>query len=144
MYAQISSTLIKTGDKQYEHFCDQISIRNDDCLKILNQIEESEKEFGLLQTEYEFVANKTSSLHLQSENIIQEQNKLHEICENIQKQLHFYTQIENISQRLASPTLSVSSEIFLETLNTIDECLEFMRTHVSVIIVVSLIFNIFC
>lgn len=133
MYTEISSTLIKTGDRSYEQFCDQLSIRNDDCLKIINQIEESEKEFGQLQKEYEFVANKTSSLHLQSENIIQDQNKLHEICENIQKQLHFYTQLENISQRLMSPTLSVSSEIFLETLNTIDECLEFMRTHVSLL-----------
>lgn len=69
-------------------------------------------------------------MHLQSENIIQEQKKLHEIGENIQKQLFYYTQIEKISQRLSSPTLSVSSEIFLEILNTIDNCLEFMRSHV--------------
>lgn len=91
-------------------------------------------EFQKLQSEYDFVSNKTSSLHIQSENLIQDQNKLHDIGESIKQRLYYFIQVEKLLQRLISPTMSVSSEIFIETLNKVDECIVFMETHVSYII----------
>lgn len=83
-----------------------------------------------LESEYNFVSNKTSSLNSASEQLIQEQKKLNEIGNEIKRRLHFFTQSEQLMQRLHSPTLSVSSEIFLETLNKIDECLEYLQSNV--------------
>lgn len=51
--------------------------------------------------------------------------------DNIKQKLHYFTQVEHLSQRLNSPTMSVNSETFFSVLAKIDECLDYMRTNVS-------------
>lgn len=128
-FEKFAKDVIELNDVKYLDFYEQLSRRNNDCLKMLDQIESSTKEFQNLQNEYEFVSNKTSSLHAQSENIIEEQNKLRDIADKIHKQLYYFTQYEKIAQRLASPTLSISSDAFVSILDSIDECLKFMGEH---------------
>lgn len=84
-----------------------------------------------MNKEYEFVNTKTSSLNTASENLIQEQSQLNEISEDIRFRLKHFTQAEHLSQRLQNPTFSPASEQFVEMINTIDECLNYMKNHVS-------------
>jgi len=82
------------------------------------------------------VSDKTSSLNTASEKLILEQRKLNEIGDEIKQRLHYFTQAEQLSQRLHSPTLSVASEIFMQTLNSIDECLLNLKSNVSRMVLV--------
>lgn len=84
-----------------------------------------------LKTEYNFVSNKTWSLNSGSEKLIAEQNKLIEITDEIKRRLHYFTQAENLLQILQSPTISVASEIFEQTLIRVDECIAYIKSNVS-------------
>lgn len=50
--------------------------------------------------------------------------------DEIKQKLQYFTQVERLSQRLDSTTMSVNSEAFFNVLARIDECLEYMKTHV--------------
>lgn len=83
-----------------------------------------------LETQYEFVSNKTSSLNTASEQLTQEQKQLNQISEEIQRRLYYFNQADFIQQRLQSPTLSVSSDSFRDCLNKTDDCLHYLRQNV--------------
>lgn len=117
-------------DDQYSEYLDQLQSRSNDCTNLLRQIDDGLRALDTLETEYQFVSDKTSSLNTASEQLIAEQKKLGEIGDDIKRRLHYFTQSEQLMQRLHSPTLSVSSEIFLQTLNKIDECLEYLQSNV--------------
>lgn len=51
--------------------------------------------------------------------------------DDIKQKLHYFTQVEHLSQRLSSPTMSVNSEAFFIVLAKIDECLDYMKNNVS-------------
>lgn len=97
----------------------------------MNQIDVALKSLTSLGTEYNFVSNKTSSLNLASEKLIAEQTQLNAIADEIKRRLYYFTQVEQIAQRLQSPVISVSSEIFLQTIKRIDECLAYIEGNVS-------------
>lgn len=72
-------------------------------------------------------------MHTASENLLQDQNKLNSTSEEIRKRLKYFNQVESISQRLQNPTFSVATDTFAEILNTIDDCLDFLRSKVNTI-----------
>lgn len=129
-YNTLDSEMYDRMDDIYTEYYEQLQTRSEDCDNLLHQIDGALQALGTLESEYNFVSNKTSSLNTASEQLIQEQKKLNEIGNEIKRRLHFFTQSEQLMQRLHSPTLSVSSEIFLETLNKIDECLEYLQSNV--------------
>lgn len=116
----------------YKEYYEQLLNRSEECDKILIQIDSALISLTALHQEYNFVSNKTSSLNTASEKLILEQKQLSEISYEIKRRLHYFTQAEQIAQRLQSPTLSVSSEIFVETLNKIDECLDYLKSNVCI------------
>lgn len=131
-YNQVDLEIYNHSDDVYNQYYDQLANRCKECDQLLEQIDAALKSLGALETEYNFVSNKTSSLNSASEKLIAEQKCLNEIGDEIKKRLYYFTQFEQISQRLSSPTISVSSDIFLQTLNKIDECLDYLKSNVSV------------
>lgn len=129
-YNTVDLEMYDRSDDVYKEYYEQLQNRSKDCDNLLEQIDGALEALGALETEYNFVSNKTSSLNTASEQLILEQKKLNEIGDEIKRRLHYFTQSEQLLQRLHSPTLSVSSEIFMETLNKIDECLEYLQSNV--------------
>lgn len=130
-YNSVDLEIYEHSDDVYRQYYDQLANRNKDCDKLINQIDLALKSLATLGSEYNFVSNKTSSLNLASEKLIAEQTQLNKIAEEIKRRLYYFTQVEQISQRLQSPVISVSSEIFLQTINRIDECLAYIKDNVS-------------
>lgn len=56
--------------------------------------------------------------------------------DDIKQKLHYFTQVEHLSQRLNSPTMSVNSEAFFTVLAKIDECLDYMRANVGIVFII--------
>lgn len=129
-YNRLDAEMYNRLDDVYSDYHTQLESRTKDCDEMLGQIDGALSALGALQTEYSLVSTKTSSLNTASEQLILEQKKLNEIGDEIKRRLHFFTQSELLLQRLHSPTLSVASELFLETLNRIDECLEYLHANV--------------
>lgn len=114
----------------YTDYYNQLQSRSLECDALLEQIDSALQALTSLESEYTFVSDRTSSLNQASEQLIAEQHKLNAIGEEVKRRLDYFTQSEMLLQRLHSPTLSVASEIFVETLNRIDECLAYLQANV--------------
>ncbi|XP_038114767.1 conserved oligomeric Golgi complex subunit 3 isoform X1 [Culex quinquefasciatus] len=128
-YNSIDSEILEHFDDVYLDYYEQLRARSAECDNLLGEIDVSLESLKKLTNEYNFVSEKTSSLHQASENLLQDQTRLNEIGEDIRKRLKYFTQAESISQRLQNPTFSVSNDTFVDILNTIDDCLEYMRAN---------------
>jgi len=51
---------------------------------------------------------------------------------DVDRRLQYFRALDRVAQRLASPALSVNSQVFRECLDKIDQCIEYMSTHVSI------------
>lgn len=96
------------------------------------QIDSTLGALGKLTNEYNFVNTKTSSLNEASENLIEEQRDLCTISDDIKFRLKHFTQAEHLIQRLQNPTFSPSSEQFADIINSIDECMDYLKEHVRI------------
>lgn len=72
-----------------------------------------------------------------SENLMDEQRQLIGLSEDIKFRLKHFSQSEHMIQRLQNPTFSPSSDQFVDIINSIDECMEYLKEHVSPKIVFS-------
>lgn len=59
------------------------------------------------------------------------QTKLVNVAESISSKLSYFTELDCISSRLNSSTLSVTSESFVGTLARLDDCISFIDQNVS-------------
>lgn len=120
----------RNGDV-YKQYYNDLAHRSLDCDKMVKQIDLAIESLHGLENEYKFVSNKTWSLNSGSEKLIAEQKQLIEISDDIKSRLYYFTQAEQVQQLLQSPTISVSSEIFAQTLDKIDKCIAYIRLNVS-------------
>ncbi|KAL0851495.1 hypothetical protein ABMA28_007287 [Loxostege sticticalis] len=130
-YEDLCEKNIKADDSPYEAYYRQLEDRRNECVSLNNQIGATMADLNKLTEEYELVSNKTNALHLMSEQLLADQNKLSSIGDDIKQKLHYFTQVEHLSQRLSSPTMSVNSEAFFTVLAKIDDCLEYMKSNSS-------------
>ncbi|KAF9423233.1 hypothetical protein HW555_001302 [Spodoptera exigua] len=128
-YESLCDSNLKTDDAPYEAYHKQLDDRRNECVALTNQIGATMSDLDKLSEQYNFVSNKTNALHTMSEQLLADQNKLSSIGDDIKQKLHYFTQVEHLSQRLNSPTMSVNSETFFNVLAKIDECLEYMRAN---------------
>ncbi|XP_053672062.1 conserved oligomeric Golgi complex subunit 3 [Anopheles nili] len=130
-YNSIDAEILEHFDDVYLEYYEQLRSRAGECDQMLQEIDVSLDSLHKLREEFNFVSEKTSSLHQASESLLQDQTRLSETGEEIRKRLKYFTQAESISQRLHNPTFSVSNDTFVDMLNTIDDCLEYMRVNPS-------------
>uniref|UniRef100_A0A0A1WN89 Conserved oligomeric Golgi complex subunit 3 n=1 Tax=Zeugodacus cucurbitae TaxID=28588 RepID=A0A0A1WN89_ZEUCU len=128
-YDRVNEEITKHADAQYYQYLQQLEQRDAECGEILEQINLAMQQLNTLKSEYETVSQKTSALNTASEQLTEEQQRLQKLGEEIQRRLHYFSQVELLHQRLQSPTLSVASEAFRDCLDRIDECLEYMRAN---------------
>ncbi|XP_052748797.1 conserved oligomeric Golgi complex subunit 3 [Galleria mellonella] len=128
-YESLCNNTIKADDAPYETYYKQLEERRNECVSLTDQIDATMADLNKLSEQYELVSNKTNALHIMSEQLLADQNKLSSIGEDIKNRLHYFTQVEHLSQRLNSPTMSVNSETFFIVLAKIDECLDYMKNN---------------
>ncbi|XP_048488996.1 conserved oligomeric Golgi complex subunit 3 [Plutella xylostella] len=128
-YESLCQSSIKVNDAPYEAYYKQLEDRKEECVALMNQISATMGDLNKLSEEYKLVSDKTNALHTMSEQLLADQNKLSSIGDEIKHNLHYFTQVEHLSQRLNSPTMSVNSDSFFNVLAKIDECLEYMKAH---------------
>ncbi|KAG8238677.1 hypothetical protein J437_LFUL018561, partial [Ladona fulva] len=128
-YFGVEEEQIKENDIIYESYKNQLENHRNECGFLLNQIEAALKDLDVLNEQYQLVSTKTNSLHEVSEHLIAEQNQLLEISDEVEKRINYFNEIDRIISRLDSPTLSPSSEVFIQILDKLDECIGYMESH---------------
>ncbi|KFM56619.1 Conserved oligomeric Golgi complex subunit 3, partial [Stegodyphus mimosarum] len=104
--------------------CNQYSLLFDDLWGALNSLE-------VLREKYAFVSNKTNSLHEACEHLLTQQTKLVNSAETISEKLSYFNELEVLSQKISSPTISVVSESFLPLLSRLDECIAYVEANIN-------------
>ena len=61
---------------------------------------------------------------------IHAQTKLVSVAESVSSKLSYFTELESVGGRLASSTLSVTSDSFTSTLTRLDHCITFIQHNV--------------
>ncbi|XP_036328076.1 conserved oligomeric Golgi complex subunit 3-like [Rhagoletis pomonella] len=128
-YDRVKEEITRHADAHHYQYLQQLEQRDAECGEISEQINSAMGQLKSLNSEYETVSQKTSALNTASEKLTEEQKRLQKLGDEIQRRLHYFSQVELLHQRLQSPTLSVASEAFRDCLDRIDECLEYLRAN---------------
>ena len=88
-----------------------------------------------LANSFKAVQIQTTSFQQQCEGLLQEKSRLENLANDLDHNLKYYNYLEPATRRLNAPGAGslVRSKEFSEMLARIDECLEFMASHVSVV-----------
>lgn len=100
-------------------------------MPLMKQILDALDNLQTLSDQYHFVSTKSNSLHTACQHLLEEQTQLATLSQEIEKKLKFFTEADRINQKLTSTAVSVTSDLFIELLDKIDECMLYILDHVS-------------
>lgn len=125
----IEHQITQSSDQIYNDYFRHLETQTSECDDLLGHIDLALETLRQLSTEYEFVATNTSTLHSESEKLILDQGRLSRLDADVASRLHHFQLVEQLLQKLDSPTLSVSGENFWAYVDQIDEGLEFLNSQ---------------
>nr|XP_033803321.1 conserved oligomeric Golgi complex subunit 3 [Geotrypetes seraphini] len=128
-FAQLQTQMDQDEGAKYRDLKDYLSGFQEQCDAILRDVNSALQHLESLQKQYLFVSTKTGALHEACEQLLKEQSELVDLAENIQQKLSYFNELENISTKLNSPTLSVNTEGFIPMLAKLDDCIAYISLH---------------
>ncbi len=86
-----------------------------------------------LSNSFKEVETQTTSFKAQCEELIVEQKRLQKLADDVGTDLHYYAYLDNVTRRLNAPGAGrlVDDDAFVEVLEHLDSCIDFMSKHVS-------------
>jgi hypothetical protein len=87
-----------------------------------------------LSRSFKTVEAQTTAFQKQCQDLVAEQQRVTRLADDIAENLQYYSYLEPITRRLNAPGAGnfVRSKEFSDMLARLDECLEYMGTHVSI------------
>ncbi|XP_077554461.1 conserved oligomeric Golgi complex subunit 3 [Haemaphysalis longicornis] len=128
-FSEVEEKMMEESDWEYTNYIEMVTSYREKCAELLREIDASMAQLRLLQEEYEFVSNKTNALHEACEHLLDEQSKLLNAVESIAEKLRYFTELDTLSQKMASPDISVLSETFVPMLTRLDECISYLESN---------------
>ncbi|GAB6028336.1 Golgi transport complex subunit 3, partial [Chamberlinius hualienensis] len=128
-FSSVENDMVNEECEKYRKAVSQLKGYSNECTNLLNEVEASLDYLSTLNRQYLLVSNKTNNLHEACEHLLAEQTKLSDTAESISDKLAYFDEVNKISQKLSSPTLSVTNESFIPMLARLDECIAFLRTN---------------
>ena len=88
-----------------------------------------------LSKSFRAVEAQTTAFQKQCESLMVEQQRLIDLADGVGENLQYYSYLEPITRRLNAPGAGnfVKGKEFSDMLERLDECLEYMATHVCVV-----------
>ena len=87
-----------------------------------------------LSKSFKEVEAQTTTFQQQCEGLLREQKRVKNLADDLEKNLKYYNYLEPVTRRLNAPGAGsfVRSKEFSEMLTRLDECLEYMASHVRI------------
>lgn len=89
-----------------------------------------------LSESFQAVEAQTTAFRKQCENLIEDQKRVTKLSDDIEENLRYYLYLEPITKRLNAPGAGnhVRTKEFADMLSNLDSCLEYMQSHVRLLI----------
>eukprot|EP00124_Ichthyophonus_hoferi_P004781 Ihof_evm2s575 gene=Ihof_evmTU2s575 len=99
------------------------------CDDMMSEVDETLNHLSALGLQYDFVSTKTQSLHTACEHLLADQTRLVEYADGIGTRLQYFVELERLTLRLNSPSLSVLSASFIPLLRSLDSSISYVASH---------------
>ncbi|XP_054719988.1 conserved oligomeric Golgi complex subunit 3-like [Uloborus diversus] len=130
-FTSVEEQLVDDEDIIYKAYMDELSKHCEQYSLIFDDLNCALKSLETLKEKYTFVSDKTNSLHEACEDLLMQQTKLVSSAETISQKLSYFNELETLSQKISSPTLSVVSETFMPLLSRLDECIAYVEANIN-------------
>lgn len=128
-YASLEAKYDLTECFRHSRYLEQLKTRTEECHNLCAHIETALDDFTALSKQYAIVSGKTTSLHDATEQLISEQEKLTDMCNDIACYVKYFKEVDFIMEKLEMPNLSIRSDLFLELTEKIEENINFMERN---------------
>ncbi|KAK5639286.1 hypothetical protein RI129_011778 [Pyrocoelia pectoralis] len=115
--------------KDYFQYHKKLQVQSSECEKLLKNVEEASNAVELLYRQYKDVTDKTDSLHDLSEHLMKQQKILKDKKAGLTKHLHYFKLYRTLLSNVNHYSSNVSTDQFMETLNQIDDCINYIQLH---------------
>eukprot|EP00092_Neocalanus_flemingeri_P004451 GFUD01004786.1.p1 GENE.GFUD01004786.1~~GFUD01004786.1.p1 ORF type:complete len:913 (+),score=335.84 GFUD01004786.1:66-2804(+) len=126
---QVETSLVAEQSLPYQRFIRELERQLAVTSGLEKEVGDSLALLESLSTQYCMVSEKTTSLHLACQHLLEEQTKLAEVDRELGERLMVFQSADKVAHKLTSPTLSVQSETFLPLLSTIDTSMVYLLAH---------------
>lgn len=130
-FGDVEEQLCEDEDVLYRAYIDELTALCNEYGAILRTLCTALDSLETLQKDYTFVSDKTNSLHEACEHLLTQQTNLVNSAETISEKLRYFNELDSLSQKIASPTLSVVNESFLPLLSRLDECIAYVEENIQ-------------
>lgn len=114
-------------------YFDQLQVSRRHLDSLLKETDTNLHRLAYLSTSFHNVETQTSAFQGRCEGLVDDQRRLSSLVDDVEYNLQFYNYLDPITRRLNVPGARhfVRSDDFAEMLSQLDECLDYMKSHVS-------------
>ncbi|KAG4108133.1 Sec34-domain-containing protein [Neocallimastix lanati (nom. inval.)] len=129
-FSKIEEDMEKGQEDIYRQFLNTLKIYQETCDLILAEIDNTTNLLDKLDSNYQFVENKTKTLKQACESLVEEQNHLSDVANALNKKLSYFTEVDSISQLFNQNDENLClKQQFIPALKKLDKCLDFLKNN---------------
>ncbi|ELU14157.1 hypothetical protein CAPTEDRAFT_176475 [Capitella teleta] len=128
-FSEVEAEMEEEADFPQRELLERLQDYRGECELVTEQLDIALDHLTDLRQRYVHVSTKTNTLHEACENALEEQTRLVNTADSINNKLTYFNELDRISSKLGSPTLTVTSESFIPMLSRLDECINYINKN---------------
>jgi hypothetical protein len=131
VYMMSDDDLLEASIAEFQLYRDQLALSERHLDTLLEDTSSALDLLSSLSSSFKAVEAQTTAFQSQCEDLLQEQKRLRNLADEVGHDLGYYTYLEPTTRRLNAPgaATSISDDSYVEIMQNLDSCIEFMRTH---------------
>ncbi|CAI5498530.1 unnamed protein product, partial [Closterium sp. Naga37s-1] len=130
-HSDLETAMKSETEEKYRQYVCVLETHLQTCDHILMQLDSTLAQFDELQAQHRGVASKTRTLHDACERLVADKERLVEFADALRSKLNYFEELDKITGRFHSASMSVSSSHFLPLLKRLDECITYVASNLQ-------------
>ncbi|CAI7897955.1 unnamed protein product [Closterium sp. NIES-54] len=130
-HSDLETAMKSETEEKYRQYVCVLETHLQTCDHILMQLDSTLAQFDELQAQHRGVASKTRTLHDACERLVADKERLVEFADALRSKLNYFEELDKITSRFHSASMSVSSSHFLPLLKRLDECITYVASNLQ-------------
>ncbi|CAI6000927.1 unnamed protein product [Closterium sp. NIES-65] len=130
-HSDLETAMKSETEEKYRQYVCVLETHLQTCDHILIQLDSTLAQFDELQAQHRGVASKTRTLHDACERLVADKERLVEFADALRSKLNYFEELDKITGRFHSASMSVSSSHFLPLLKRLDECITYVASNLQ-------------
>jgi hypothetical protein len=131
-FAKIEASMEGEQERVYDTFRLELQTYIDNCERATEMLQDSRGLIKEMEANYRFVEENSKALQVACEAMLEEQKHLVNVTQAIDARLEYFKELEIATRALSQPgDMVVLQDDFLNMLERLDVCLEFLKNNVS-------------